>query len=68
MSGKLIGQRLVLVFLLSMVLLNDPVMSLFDKGKVLAGMPLIYLYLMVVWAGLIGLIGWTVGRGTDDEA
>jgi hypothetical protein len=66
MSGKLIGQRLVLVFLLALVMLNDPVMSLFDKGKTLLGLPLIYVYLMVVWAGLIGLIGWTVGRSTDD--
>lgn len=67
MSSKLVGQRLVLVFLLGLVLLNDPVMSLFDKGISISGMPLIYLYLMVVWAGLIGLIGWTVGRSADDE-
>ena len=68
MKGKLIGQRLALIFLLRLILLNDPVLSLFDKGKNISGMPLIYLYLMVIWGALIALIGWTVvaGRAEND--
>lgn len=69
MSGKLVGQRLALVFLLGLVLLNDPVLSLFDKGVQVNGIPLIYLYLMGCWAALIALIGVTVaaGRAEGDE-
>lgn len=62
MDGKLIGQRLVLVFLLGIALFNDPILSLFDRGRLLAGVPLIYVYLFVVWAALIALVALTVGR------
>lgn len=66
MSAKLIGQRLALVFLLGLVLLNDPLLSLFDKGVQVNGIPLIYLYLMGCWAALIALIGVTVAAGRAD--
>ena len=67
MNAKLVGQRLVLVFLLGMVLLNDPVLSLFDKGAALNGIPLIYVYLMAVWAALIALIGLTISAGQAES-
>lgn len=66
MSSKLVGQRLALVFLLGVVLLNDPLLSLFDKGVEINGIPLIYLYLMGSWAALIALIGVTVATGRAD--
>lgn len=66
MSTKLVGQRLALVFLLGLVLLNDPLLSLFDKGVQVNGIPLIYLYLMGCWAALIALIGITVAAGRAD--
>ena len=64
MNNRLVGQRLALVFLLGLVLLNDPVLSLFDKGRQINGIPLIYLYLMLVWAALIGL---TVAQGRPEN-
>jgi hypothetical protein len=67
MKGKLIGQRLALIFLLGLILLNDPVLSLFDKGKNINGLPLIYLYLMIIWGALIALVGWTVAAGKTDN-
>ena len=67
MTNKLIGQRLALVFLLGLVLLNDPVLSLFDKGRQINGMPLIYLYLMLVWIALIALIGLTIASGRSEN-
>ncbi|HET6718925.1 MAG TPA: hypothetical protein VFH22_04730 [Rhodocyclaceae bacterium] len=66
MSAKLVGQRLALVFLLGLVLLNDPLLSLFDKGVQVNGIPLIYLYLMGCWAALIALVGATVAAGRAD--
>lgn len=67
MHGKLVSQRLGLVFLLGLILLNDPVLSLFDKGAQVNSIPLIYLYLMGSWAMLIALIGLTVAGRTEHE-
>lgn len=70
-QSTLIGQRLVWAFLLGVVLLNDPVLSLFDRGFLLAGIPLVYLYLLSVWAGLIGLLAWTLApksSATDERS
>lgn len=67
MKGKLVNQRLGLVFLLGLLLLNDPVLSLFDRASQLGGLPLVYVYLMVTWAVLIGLIGLTVAGGHETE-
>jgi hypothetical protein len=67
MRDSLVGQRLVWGFLLGVVLLNDPVLSLFDRGQQLGGIPLVYVYLFVVWAGLIGLLAWTLKPGAADE-
>jgi hypothetical protein len=60
MNAGLVGQRLVLVFVLGLVLLNDPVLSLFDHKRNLAGIPLLFLYLFFAWALLIGLMAWVV--------
>ena len=50
------GRRLVGVFLLGLVLLNYPILSLFNLQKLLFGVPLLYCYMFFVWAALIGLI------------
>ncbi len=52
------GQRLVALFLFGMVLFNPLVVGLFDVGAEnrLFGIPLLFLYLFVGWAILIGLI------------
>lgn len=56
------GQRLVAIVLLGCVLFNYPVLSLFSKPGALFGIPLLYLYIFVVWAVLIGLIAWVIER------
>ena len=67
MNGKLIGQRLALVFLLGLVLLNDPILSLFDKGQSVQGVPVVYLYLMGIWATLIALIAAAIHGRSEHE-
>jgi len=64
MRDSLVGQRLVWGFLLGVVLLNDPVLTLFDRGQQWGGIPLVYVYLLTVWSGLIALLAWTL-RGDD---
>ena len=48
--------RLTAVFFLGVLLLTYPILTLFDHSISLFGIPLLFLYLFAVWAGLIGLI------------
>jgi uncharacterized membrane protein YvlD (DUF360 family) len=56
------GQRLVAIVLLGCVLFNYPVLSLFSKPGTWLGIPLLYLYIFVVWAVLIGLTAYVIER------
>ena len=47
------GQRLVALFLLGWLLFSYPLLSLFNTGGALWGIPLLYIYLFVAWAALI---------------
>lgn len=44
------------------MLLNFPVLSIFNKGSMLSGVPALYLYMMLVWLGCIVAIGLFVER------
>ncbi len=54
------GQRLVAVFALGAILLNYPVLSLFAGPVNVAGIPLLYAYVFVVWIALIGLMAFVI--------
>lgn len=47
------GQRLVALFLVGMVLLNYPLLSLFSVEGTLWGVPILYIYLFVSWLSII---------------
>jgi len=59
---RLTGQRLTAVFLLGLVLLNYPLLFLFDGKAVLYGIPLLYVYVFFTWAALIALMAWIIER------
>lgn len=50
------AQRLVALFLLGCVLLNYPLLSLFNRSGMVLGIPLVYAYAFASWALLIGLL------------
>ena len=54
--SRLTGQRLVAIFILGCVLLNYPVLFLFTRQVELYGIPLLYAYIFLAWAGLILLM------------
>ena len=54
--------RLTAVAALGFLLLVPPLIAMFDRGGRVAGVPVIWLYLFGVWAGIIGLIAVTVRR------
>ncbi len=62
MRDRIKGRRLFFLSTLFLVLLNFPVLSIFNKGRLVAGVPVLYLYLMVVWLICIGAIAWFVER------
>ena len=47
------------------VLLNYPLLSLFDHGGMLFGVPSLFLYVFLVWAGLIASMIWIIERRRD---
>lgn len=59
----LLRQRMIGLFLLGVLLLYSPLLSVFDTNTELLGLPVIYIYLFSTWVALIVLIAWLVERG-----
>jgi hypothetical protein len=56
------GGRLVAVAVLGFLLLVPPLVSIFDRGGQVFGIPGIWVYLFLVWAVIIGLVAALVRR------
>ncbi|MFD2784443.1 hypothetical protein [Hymenobacter rubripertinctus] len=54
------GQQLLFVALLFGVLLNFPLLGAFNHAGRVAGIPVLYLYVLVTWAALVLVTGWVV--------
>ena len=59
------AQRLVALFLLGCLLFSYPVLSLFNTGGFVLGIPVLYAWLFGVWIGLILLLILIVERRGD---
>lgn len=57
------GQRLIALACLGALLLNYPLLSLFNSERTVLGVPLLYAYLFAAWAVLIALLALVVERG-----
>ena len=55
-------QWVIAVFLLGCLLFSYPLLALFNVRASVAGVPLLYAYVFVAWAGLITLIVVVSGR------
>ncbi len=56
------GQRLVAVFMMGCLLFNYPLLALFARPVDVAGIPLLYLYVLAAWSLLIAIMAWAVAR------
>ena len=56
------AQRLTALFVLGCLLFSFPLLSLFNTGGTVFGIPVLYAYLFGVWVGLIALIILVVER------
>ena len=56
------SQRLIALCMLGALLLNYPILALFNQPVLFAGIPLGYAYLFAAWALLIALVAAVVAR------
>jgi hypothetical protein len=56
------AQRLVALFVLGWLLFTFPLLSLFNTGGTVWGIPVLYAYLFGVWIGFIALVVLVVER------
>lgn len=59
--------RLLIISLLFMLLLNIPILTIANRPERLLGIPVLYLYVFCVWAGMIGGIGWLIHRTRNSD-
>lgn len=61
--------RLLLLSLLFLLLFNEPVISIVNRPVLVLGLPLLYAYVLGVWALLIGLLAYVIHRSqpTDES-
>ncbi|WP_431858377.1 hypothetical protein [Azospirillum sp.] len=57
--------RLVALFLVAAVTFNPPLLRVFGAGDTLFGWPLVYVYILGVWAGVIALAALCLERGGE---
>lgn len=55
-------ERLIALFTVAFLLFNYPLLSLFAGDALVFGIPVLYLYLFLAWAGVIALTGWIMSR------
>ena len=60
----MIAQRLVALFVLGCLLFSYPLLSLFNTGGTLWGIPLLYIYLFSAWGVLIALMVLVVEKSS----
>ena len=57
---RLKGQRLIALFLVGCLLFNYPVLNLFSQDGLIGGVPILYVYIFVSWAALIGVMALVI--------
>ena len=60
-------QVLLALFAAGMVLLNFPLLIVFDRDTTILGLPLLPVALFAIWALLIGLLAWAIERRPPDR-
>jgi hypothetical protein len=61
--SRISGERIVVLLILGVLLFSPPFILIFDKPVLVAGIPLLFLYLFAAWAALIVLMMLVVERG-----
>lgn len=62
MERTLLPQRLLALYVAGLLLLNFPLLGLWDREVLVWGLPLFPLALFGIWALLIALLAWMMER------
>ena len=54
--SEISSERLVITFILGILLFSPPFILIFDNPALVAGIPMLFLYLIIAWAALIALM------------
>jgi len=49
-------ERIIALFILGILLLSPPFLLIFDRAEMIAGIPMLFFYLLVAWVTLIALM------------
>tara|TARA_B100002003_G_scaffold238517_1_gene256831 strand:- start:285 stop:527 length:243 start_codon:yes stop_codon:yes gene_type:complete len=60
--AKKIIERYVALIILTALLFNPPIMSIFNSTELILGVPMLFLYLFAAWALIIGLNAYLAKR------
>lgn len=59
-------QKIALLTVLMAVLMLPPMLSFFNRSILVGGIPVLYLYVSMVWLAYIGLVWWQAKK-LDDQ-
>jgi len=62
------GERSIVTFLFAVLAFSPPVLSIFSAEVFVFGVPLLFLYLFVVWAAIVALVAWIADFGGGGAA
>lgn len=68
MQRPLTGQRFTAVFALGWLLFNYPLLALFNDASDWFGIPVLYAYLFVTWALIIGLLAYIAEKSSHADS
>ncbi len=60
-------ERLIALCIFGLLALNYPLLELFNKSATWFGIPVLFLYLMLAWGGVIILAAWILESGTNNH-
>jgi hypothetical protein len=66
-GGARLRDALGLLFLLGVLALSYPLLAIFNRPLLVAGVPLLYVYLFAVWAAGIAALALVARRRDDEE-
>lgn len=61
------GEWSVVLFVVALLAFNPPVLSIFSVPELVLGVPILYLYIFLVWGGVIALLAMNVSSLIEGE-
>ncbi len=59
-------ERLIALCIFGLLALKYPLLALFNRSATWLGIPVLFLYLMLVWGGVIIVTAWILELGSDN--